>query len=332
MKNKILKSLLILGILFVLFVGAVLTFIVYSLPSAHKISEAISGSKKPTTEVKPTATTSVQAQNQTVQSTAISEDVTQATNPKNPEANQTRKSDFEDLINPDVPLSNFCRSLRNPNAKILNTAEFDAEFKKSEKNAANLAGNTNANTNTNTNTNSDEQINSDPRIESMKPLFRTIFREPTMKELLMEAKSAVDNKDENFWQKAAFYSKAVVAFQAMLANKSELEAVSDRSYLFIKMNELMAKHPELKDDQRIMKFCSDTEDAFNTMKPVQFDEEKKNFERLLQEVGVKPVDIKYDANYKTKYEFSFTGRSMQMSGGWLETAFAKEKPETKAVK
>ena len=53
-----------------------------------------------------------------------------------------------------------------------------------------------------------------------------------MKDLILEVKSAVENKEENFWQKAAFYSRAALAFQAMVNNKPELEAVSDRSYLF----------------------------------------------------------------------------------------------------
>ena len=216
-------------------------------------------------------------------------------------AEHSRKA-LLNLVDPNVPLSDFCLSLKNAKAGSLNPTEFNSEIQDSA--------------------NSPED--SGPRVQALKPLLRTMLREPKMKELIFEAQSAVENKDENFWQKAAFYSKAVSAFQALLANKSELEAVTDRSYLFFKMNNLVSARPDLLSDQRLQKFCSDTENAFNTNQPVQFDQEKKNFERILDELGVKPAEIKYDPNYKTKYDFVFNSQSMRMNGGWLEEMVSED--------
>ncbi len=308
MKNKILKIILIVGVLFFIVVGGVLTFIIYSLPSAHHISEAMTAPQKKMSQLNSQQNDVNTSADQTFsdQRPSAVESSTDSSIPTAKKETYGRQG-LDNLIDPDIPLSDFCQSLKNSKSGSLNTAEFNSQFKKSVDDSA-----------------------ADPRIQAAKPLFRTIFREPKMRELILDAQTAVENKDENFWQKAAFYSKAVLAFQALISNKAELEAVSDRSYLFFKMNELISKKPELISDQRIQNFCTQTEDAFNTNQEVQFDQEKKNFERVLSEVGVGFAEINYNPNYKTAFDFSMQGQSMQLNGGWLEELFSKieNKPQT----
>lgn len=302
MKNKILKTIIVLGVLFFIAVGGVLAFIVYSLPSTKKISESFTGSSIKNEELLKVSETISSSSTDTTKSVGsdaglISGDssaVVGAQEAKGKSTTLDRKG-LDNLIDPNIPLSDFCQSLRNSKSGGMNASEFNTQFKKSIDGAE-----------------------MDPRIQAFKPLLRTIFREPKMQDLLTEAATAVDNQEENFWQKAAFYTKAAMAFQAMIANKDELNAVGDRSYLFIKMSELVAKRPELVNDQRLQKFCSDTETAFNTNQPVEFDQEKKNFERILEEVGVSATDIKFDPQYKSNFDISFDGKSLQIDGGWLE--------------
>lgn len=306
MKNKILKTLLVLGVLFFITVGGVLAFIVYSLPSTKKISEALSGASASSAQTQSSAQLSSDiSQMDKSNFTAESNDSTIPTQAESADAKSSLdRKGLDNLIDPTVPLSDFCQSLRNSKSGAMNPAEFNEGFKKSVETK-------------------NRGTESDPRIQALKPLLRTIFREPQMQELITEAASAVENKEENFWQKAAFYSKAAMAFKAMLANKDELNAVGDRSYLFFKMSELMAKRPELIADQRLQKFCVDTEIAFNTNQPVQFDQEKKNFERILDEVGVSASDIKYNPDYKSNFDIDFDGKSLQLNGGWLEELIAQ---------
>jgi hypothetical protein len=302
MKNKILKTLLVLGVLFFIIVGGVLAVIVYSLPSTKKISQAFTGRSDSSEKSLPQISTISNSSDQTAGdgSEAVLESSDSTTVSEEPKGKSSLdRKGIDNLIDPNRPLSDFCGSLKNAkqnvNSNGMSPSEFNTQFK-----------------------NSVEGFDLDPRIQAFKPLLRTIFREPKMQELITEATNAVEKKEENFWQKAAFYSKAAMAFQAMIANKAELNAVGDRSYLFFKMTELVAKKPELLNDQRIQKFCADTESAFNTNQPVQFDQEKKNFERIMDEVGVRSEDIKYDPNYKSNFDVNFDGKSLQIDGGWLE--------------
>lgn len=303
MKNKILKTLLVLGVLFFIIVGGVLAVIVYSLPSTKKISQAFTGrsdsSEKPSSQILTKSNSSDSTEWAESEAVIDSTDSTAAAQGQPKGKSSLDRKGIDNLIDPNRPLSDFCGSLKNAkqnvNSNGMSPSEFNTQFK-----------------------NSVEGFDLDPRIQAFKPLLRTIFREPKMQELITEATNAVEKKEENFWQKAAFYSKAAMAFQAMIANKAELNAVGDRSYLFFKMTELVAKKPELLNDQRIQKFCADTESAFNTNQPVQFDQEKKNFERIMDEVGVRSEDIKYDPNYKSNFDVNFDGKSLQIDGGWLE--------------
>lgn len=306
MKNKIFKIIIVLGLLFFIIIGGMLTFIMYALPSTKTIGQAVGGQK--TAQAEQIQNSDIQSGDQTEMFGPVSNDSTSADVSKSEEKNtvdQLNRDLMSDLMDADRPLSNFCISLKNAKSGRLSSSDLSSGFVKGI-----------------------DPDTADPRIQAMKPLLRSVFRQQTMKELILEAEAAIQNKEENFWQKAAFYSKAAMAFRDLVANKSELEAVSDRSYLFIKINELVAKRPDLLNDDRLQKFCNDTENALNTNDPVQFEQEKKNFERILTEMNVAPTEIKYDSNYKTKLDAVYDGMSMRLEGGWLEEVFPN-KPTVK---
>ena len=181
MKNKILKTLLVLGVLFFVIVGGILTFIVYSLPSTKKISEAVTGRSESSenSQIPSLAQSNSSDQTAWTDSEAVIESMdSTAVTPGQPKgkSNLDRKG-IDNLIDPNRPLSDFCVSLKNAKPNGMNPSEFNTQFK-----------------------NSVEGIELDPRIQAFKPLLRTIFREPKMQELISEATSAVENKQENFWQ------------------------------------------------------------------------------------------------------------------------------------
>jgi len=141
---------------------------------------------------------------------------------------------------------------------------------------------------------------------------------PKMAQFMSELEAASDKEDQGLVDKAQFYASAYSAFNELQQHKSDLESVSDRGYIFMGLNNLIAKKPELVNDARIQNFCQSTESAFNQSTVVDFEREKKDFISLLKDAGVEPSDIQFDPNYKTKLSFQMDGSSLTMKGGWLE--------------
>ncbi|AZZ37004.1 hypothetical protein CIK05_09430 [Bdellovibrio sp. qaytius] len=302
----ILKVLLICAAVAVISVAGFIAFIVYHLPSRNILSSAIINQGKhgvkaqvaakpvdtsePPSVLAPTTAPTVSATAQVVQEQSTS----------------NSNVGLDDLVNPNKPLSNFCSSLKNAKAGPMNNKEAGRAFQASLNEAT-----------------------ADPRAQALKPLFRYIVRLPQFQDLIAEvnAAAASGEAEESFTQKASFYAKVVSAFAAMHSHKSDLEAISDRSYLFYNLNKAVAAKPELANDERLKKFCDDTENAFNTDQAVNIEQEKKNFERLLSELNVEQKSIGYDPNYKTTFEFKRDEKSMRLQGGWIEDAFTGE-PKT----
>lgn len=305
------KSGLVLKVLFIFMavvifsVAGFVAYIFYHLPAANQLSAGILNQSKKTHEV-----TASPASPQ-VNPGAMEPPPPVVADPKNPqpvkkEVTETKIQTFnsraglDDLINPNKPLSNFCSSLRNAKAGKMDNQEVNRAFQASL-----------------------DEATADPRAQALKPLFRYILRMPELQELIGAAEKSAGQAEEGFADKAEFYGKAVSAFMAMRAHKQDFESVADRSYLFYKLNSAVAQKPEILADERLKKFCEDIETAFNTNVPVQFDQEKKNFERLLSEVGVDAASIGYDPNYKTEFAVVMGKSNLNLTGGWLNEAFAK---------
>lgn len=199
-----------------------------------------------------------------------------------------------DLLSPQKPLSDFCSSLKNAKDGTFEQAEFGEAFNES--------------------LNEDRR---DPRIQAVKPMLRYVMRLPKMTDMIQEAQAAVERHDEGFLQKAEFYSKALSAFGEMKEHKTDIESVMDRSYLLLGLNKLLVKKPELLNDPRLQNYCGGVELSFNQARPVDFESEKKDFLKFLEDMGSTPKEIGFDANYKSDVSFNFSGKSLTFEGGWL---------------
>lgn len=299
----IFKVLLIVAAVVVFSVAGFIAFIFYHLPAANQLSAGILNQSKKahmasTSPASPEATGAMEPPPPVVNDPNNPPPVTQEVKEHKIQTFNSRAG-LDDFINPNKPLSNFCSSLKNAKAGKMDPQETGRAFQASL-----------------------DEATADPRAQSLKPLFRYILRMPELQELISVAEKAAGQAEEGFAEKAEFYGKAVSAFIAMRAHKQDFEAIADRSYLFYKLNSVVAQKPELLADERLKKFCEDTESAFNNNVPVQFDQEKKNFERLLSEVGVDSSSIGYDPNYKTEFSIVMGKSNLNLTGGWLQEAFA----------
>jgi hypothetical protein len=304
-KNKsklFLKGLLITVAIVIFSIAGILGFIFYHLPSGSQLSSAILKPNKNANAKEPVVTGSTSANVASVTSEVAGVSDPTSVNPKSNEesAIQASKEGLRDLMDTNRPLSNFCSSLKNAKIGKMNNAEAGKAFSSSL-----------------------DEANADPRAQSLKPIFRYIFRLPELQDLLTAVESASKNPEEGLTDKALFYGKAVTAFAAMRSHKEDFEAVADRSYLFYKLNVAVAQKPELLTDERLKKFCDDTESSFNNNVPVKFDQEKSNFERLLAELNVDQKSIGYDPNYKTSFDMQMGEGNLRLSGGWIEEVFSK---------
>jgi hypothetical protein len=302
----ILKILLIFAAVVVFSIAGFIAFILYHLPSGNQLSAAI---------LKPGQRANMAAVNDSMAVTSTMSEPPPVTGNQPPAVTQPQaqtsttttvqalnsRAGLDDLISPNKPLSNFCSSLKNAKAGKMTNQEVNRAFQLSL-----------------------DEATADPRAQALKPVFRYILRLPAFQDLIATVDAASSKQEvESMMEKAAFYSKVVAAAAAMRMHKEDFEAISDRSYLFYKLNEVVAQKPELMSDERLKKFCDDTESAFNNNVPVQFDQEKKNFERLLAELDVEPGSIGYNPDYKTNFDIQMGEKSLTLKGGWLEESFSK---------
>lgn len=284
--NKYLKAGLILFSVLLILIAGVGFYVIRQLPSIASMAKALVPRATTVATTEPVTTMA------SIDDSAASKETT--TVPASTEVSQVGADILDDLISPEKPMSDFCSSLKNAKDGVFEENEFGDAFNRSA-----------------------QEGKKDPRIQAAKPLLRFVMRLPKMSEMVQEAQAAVDRNDEGFLKKAEFYAKAFSAFNEMNEHKPELEALMDRGYLFLNLNKLLAKKPELASDPRIQSYCSGVEQSFNQFRPVDFDNEKNDFLRFLDDVGVKPEDIGFDTEYKSEIDFSFSGQSLTFQGGWL---------------
>jgi len=291
--KKFFKVLTIIASIFLVIVVTLAIFVFNKLPSVSSIGQLI----KPKTDVGVPQETG--AEPEELAAPASSADSTQASaeddSEEADEADSTIKEAMvADLLSPQTPLSDFCSSLKNAKDGTFERAEFGEAFNRSL----------------------DEETR-DPRIQAVKPMLRYVMRLPKMTDMIQEAQAAIERNDEGFLKKAEFYSKAVLAFGEMKEHKTDIESVMDRSYLFLGLNNLLAKNPDLLNDSRLQNYCGGIELSFNQGRPVDYENEKKDFLKFLDDVGSNPKDIGFDPGYKSNVDFNFSGKALTFEGGWL---------------
>jgi len=301
--NQVLKKFILafLVVLSFLFIG-IGVFIFYQLPSTQTVVQYIPtlpesnlNSSNEKVQIESISSTDLNQTGQASESSQLQKSVS---------ATQTStvnsKDILEDILDKQKPLSNFCQSLANAKKGALSKKDLNREFDLSAQPAL-----------------------ADPKIQAIKPILRYVFRLPQMQNfisLINESKTQLYS-DENVFDKAAFYGQAILTLKEIVSHQEDVEALSDRGYFYYKLNELVATKPHLINDQRLQKFCADTETDFNNNEPLQFEQEKKNFERLLSELDVDFKMIDYDPEYKTHFKLSLSNQSILFSGGWIEEVF-----------
>lgn len=302
-----------LGVFFLL-LFILVGVIFYHLPSAQEIGNFF---KK---EIPPINQPQIKNQNSAVGSASdvTNEQATEEHN--NSDVNQERKiinknlstAELKKFLDKDTPVSDFCDKLsfaRSGPMKVF-SVQNDQEAKKL----------------------SDEDM-SDLRIDAIMPLAKMILKKPEMQKLtamILQSENLNEEQkqelaSQGILDKAHFYAQIYSTYVELKNNLKEYESVVDRTYLFYKLNDLIALKPDLQNDERVQKFCDENEYLFNSYTPVEFDHEKASFERLISELGVSQEQIKYDPNYKTSLDIKFSANSLQMSGGWLNEVVPTKK-------
>jgi hypothetical protein len=294
--KKFFKVLTITGTICLVVVIALGIFIFNQLPSVSQIGQMLKSKPEATEPVQPVETESTGLAAASGDNSEVSqEEFVEAEDESDDVENSTIKEAMvADLLSPQKPLSDFCSSLKNAKDGVFEKAEFGQAFNQSL-----------------------DEDKRDPRIQAVKPMLRYVMRLPKMTDMIQEAQAAVERNDEGFLQKAEFYSKAVKAFGEMKEHKSDIESVMDRSYLLLGLNKLLAKKPELLNDSRLQNYCGGVELSFNQGRPVDYENEKKDFLRFLDDVGANAQEIGFDPNYKSNVNFNFSGRALTFEGGWL---------------
>lgn len=293
--NKFFKTIVIGSLVVVAVVFLLIGFAFYKLPSAQSISKVVKQSMpKPPLSGDSSAEPKVAPSASSVAAAAV-DNKDDSDDDEDAETAELNEKVFRDLTAPENPLSNFCGSLKNAKTGVFSEQSFNQAF-----------------------LDSIEPDKQDPRIQAAKPLFRYILRLPKMNQFVAEVEAAVEKDDQGILDKAQFYASAYSAFSEMKEHQVDLESVLDRGYLFIGLNNLIAKKPELVNDPKVQSFCNNTENLFNQSSPVDFDREKKDFLSLLHDSGVQPNDISFNPNYKTKVDLNLDGKALTLQGGWLE--------------
>ncbi len=209
----------------------------------------------------------------------------------------------KDLMDPSAPVSNVCAYLGGARAKSYKESDdidqvFNDSFFADTK---------------------------DPRIQAMKPFLRYMLQLPKLSQLIRETDSATENGDESFVDKAGFYAKLYTALGELQEHKTDLEALMDRGYFYLGLNNLIVFKPELKNDSRLLNYCMGVEVAFNQKRAVSLEEERAEFLNLLNDVDVQPSDIHFDPTYKSVVSFELNPASVGLQGrSWLSEVFQSE--------
>lgn len=169
---------------------------------------------------------------------------------------------------------------------------------------------------------------SDPLMESIKPAFRHIFGQSSMKELFKEIESARSEVEaSSIISKVGFYKKLYDVYTEMKENQQALEQIMDKSYLLLMFARAVEKKPDLKSDANVVAYCMDLENLLNESQDVDYQKTKEQFTDFLEQNSIDPKDIGFEPKYKTHLQFSYSKSNMQFSGWWFEQILSKNKPQ-----
>lgn len=306
--KKILKIVSVIALVLVICAAALMVYVLKSLPSAQQIGQALKSEQKISTPASQTNTAQAVIA-EAVSSTEVAYESVPVSGAEVFEQSEAVKKQndqkaLEELSDPDRPLSQFCGLLQNakptgPQESFTN----DALIAKDPKLA-------------------------DPKYEPLKTLLRSVFRLPAMTGLVNAVTEAEKNGqlEDDLLSKAQFYGQAVLAYNQMMNYRPEFNNLGDKTYLQMMLNAAVASKKEIYQDQRLQKYCEDIERSINTGESFSFDQEKKNLERLLDELQINHQAIGYNPNYKSNFDVKLGDRSLTFAGGWLQDLFKPQRP------
>lgn len=289
-----------LGVLIFVVIGGV-AFLIHSLPSTKSISEVFH-KKEVILQKSNLNLNKSDSLAEKPEARAISEDLSLSDPAPVEEKDLILKENvLQSLLNPEEPLSDFCRHLSRSSSELIPNQEMNQAFLTSE--------------------NSEEK---DPRVQALKPILKYFFQQPEIIDFIQQAQSLQAQEGSEFWNKAAFYTQALSVFNKVLENKTKLEGVADQSYLLLKMNDLVAKKPELLSSPLLTQYCAGVENKLNQNGVTDFHKDKQDFLSLLDQLRVSPQEIGFDPEYQTRFDLKFDGESILLEGGWVDERFGGE--------
>ena len=140
----------------------------------------------------------------------------------------------------------------------------------------------------------------------------------------MLVQAGQNENGDSLTRKAEFYSKLYSAAREVKEQKKAIEDLMDRSYHLMMMTKVLKKNPNLSADSKLQDYCRQIEVATNRGEPVQWNEEKAEFQEFLRYARIDAADIGYNPNYKTELRFEQTEKKMVFKGGWMESLFSED--------
>jgi hypothetical protein len=215
---------------------------------------------------------------------------------------------FNSFLDKSRPLSESCASLRSikfPQQKKLDAAEFGKRFKKSL-----------------------EDDRNDPQFESLKPILKFTLTQPVMLDVIDQVRTAKpQSMIEEFKTKKDFYYLLARAYEEMKANKVAMQTVLDQSYLTMMLGRAVEAKPSLATDTAVSDVCDEIESGLNQNRTIDYVAEKKAFEKVLSDNSIDPKSIGYDPNYKTDLQIAFNEHGLHFAGGWIDQIFEQLVPK-----
>ncbi len=160
----------------------------------------------------------------------------------------------------------------------------------------------------------------DPVAMAIMAPLRLFFQQPKVQKLIQEVTDAAEKGEkDSLVGKASFYKNVYSAYEEMKTQQGAAEAVMDREYYLVMMAKAIQQNPSLVSDPRLQDYCQSIEKAANDNIPVILEVEKSEFMSFLDYSKVKPSDIGYDPNYKTRLQFEYSTEGIRIHGGWIES-------------
>lgn len=295
---------IIASLVFVLFIFGFIGLLafVYTLPSAWELKKKIMPQKVESPAF--VAKTPTALPDKTAESTPTptpAETHADTTDEMKTESLQVLHDDF---MNSQRPLSDACGSLANASTSHFLRRDESASYKQFTKSLL-----------------SPEK---DPLVEAAASVFRFVFREGEMQDLVRRLEHASAEGDSGLLRKTEFYGQAAIAMDELRNDKSTLDHLLMKSYNLFILAKAAGLHAELARDPATLSFCSDLEKNINLNLDFNAEDQAQQMRKFLDYAKITPQEVGYDPSYRSDIQFSLLQNSLLMQNIWLDKIFATD--------